>query len=99
MYAITGLYFFDETAVERAAILKPSIGSELEITDLIKSYLADKELHVELLGRGMAWLDTGTFDSLQQANDYIRALESRQGLKISCQKKLLGEKNGLAIKN
>ena len=96
IYAITGLYFFDETAVERAAILKPSIRGELEITDLIKSYLADKELYVELLGRGMAWIDTGTFDSLHQANDYIRALESRQGLKVSCPEEIAWRKKWIS---
>ena len=84
IYAMTGLYFFDSSAVKRAASLKPSIRGELEITDLVKSYLNDDKLKVELLGRGMAWLDTGTFDSLDEASQYIKVLESRQGLKVGC---------------
>ena len=83
-YAVTGLYFYDVRAVERAAHLKPSARGELEITDLNRSYLEDGELEVIVLGRGMAWLDTGTHDALLEAALYIAAIERRQGMKISC---------------
>ena len=81
-YAITGLYFYDETAVDKAKKLKPSLRGELEITDLNKLYLLEKKLEVSLIGRGMTWLDTGTFDSMHQASSYIRTLEKRQGQKV-----------------
>ena len=83
-YAVTGIYFYDKTAVEKAKQIKPSRRGELEITSLNNLYLQEKNLFVEIMGRGMAWLDTGTFDSLQQAGSYIRLLERRQGLKVGC---------------
>ncbi len=83
-YAITGLYFYDHTVVERASSLLPSARGELEITDLNRQYLEEGLLRVERMGRGMAWLDTGTCDSLHEASSYIRTLERRQGLKVGC---------------
>jgi glucose-1-phosphate thymidylyltransferase len=82
-YCITGLYFYDNSVVYKAKNLKPSKRGELEITDLNRLYLEDDNLHVQLLGRGFAWLDTGTMDSLVDAADFVRTLEKRQGLKIS----------------
>ena len=83
-YAVTGLYFYDNSVVRKAKSLKPSARGELEITDLNRLYLEEGTLEVRLLGRGMAWLDTGTYESLLQAANFIATLEQRQGLKASC---------------
>ena len=83
-YAVTGLYFYDNTASKRAKALKPSPRGELEITDLNRSYLSDGSLTVEVMGRGQAWLDTGTHESLLEAGQFIQTIERRQGLKVGC---------------
>jgi glucose-1-phosphate thymidylyltransferase len=83
-YAVTGLYFYDNRACDFAADLKPSPRGELEITDLNRCYLDDASLHLEQLGRGYAWLDTGTHESLMEAGEYIQTIENRQGLKVCC---------------
>jgi glucose-1-phosphate thymidylyltransferase len=83
-YAVTGLYFYSNDVIKKAALLKPSARGELEITDLNRLYLEEGRLTVKLLGRGMAWLDTGTHESLLQASNFIYTIEQRQGLKVSC---------------
>ena len=83
-FAVPGLYFFDSQASARAAELKPSARGELEITDLNRAYLEAGELSVEVLGRGTAWLDTGSHDNLASATDFVKVIERRQGLKIAC---------------
>jgi glucose-1-phosphate thymidylyltransferase len=83
-YAVTGLYFYDNSVIKKAKSLKPSSRGELEITDLNRLFLVEGTLEVKLMGRGMAWLDTGTYESLLQASNFIATLEQRQGLKASC---------------
>ena len=82
-YAVTGLYFYDKKVCERAKSLKPSARGELEITDLNRIYLEEDKLNVITLGRGYAWLDTGTMDSLAQATEFVRVVESREGIQIA----------------
>ncbi len=97
-YAVTGLYFYDNTVISKAKSLKPSARGELEITDLNRLYLDEGSLEVKLMGRGMAWLDTGTFESLLQAANFIATLGQRQGLKASCIEEI-AYKRGFIDKN
>ena len=96
-YAVTGLYFYDNRVVSYAENIKPSARGELEITDINKRYLEEGMLSVELMGRGSAWLDTGTHDSLLQAATFIETLEKRQGLKVSCPEEIAFRKGYIGI--
>ena len=97
-FAVTGIYFFDKEVTRYAKQLKPSQRGELEITDINNKYLERNKLNVEFLSRGMAWLDTGTFDDLQDAGQFIRTLEKRQGLKVGCPEEIAW-RNGLINDN
>ncbi len=97
-FAITGLYFYDNTIVSKAKSLKPSKRGELEITEINQMYLKEGNLNVEVFGRGMAWLDTGTFDSLHEASSYIRTLEHIQGLKACCPEEIVWRKGWITDK-
>ena len=101
-YVVPGLYFYDNDVVNIASKLKPSARGELEITDVNMAYLQNGDLRVELLGRGFAWLDTGTHEALQQAASYVQAIQDRQGLKVSCIEEIafrLGYIDGEQLKN
>ena len=95
-YAVTGLYFLDGSAPERARAVKPSERGELEITDLLQSYLDDGQLRVETMGRGYAWLDTGTHGSLLDAGNFVRTLEQRQGLQTGCPEEIAFEQDWIS---
>lgn len=97
-FAITGLYFYDNRVIEIAKSIKPSVRGELEITDVNQTYLNDGQLNVELFGRGFAWLDTGTHDSLLDAGQFVQTIEHRQGLKIACLEEIAFN-NGWLSKN
>ena len=95
-YAVTGLYFYDSSIVEKANKITPSSRGELEITDINLMYLEEGNLNVEVMGRGLAWLDTGTFDSLHDAGSFIRTIETRQGLKLCCPEEVAWRKGWIS---
>ena len=95
-YAVTGLYFYDNDVIQIAKTINPSSRGELEITDVNKAYLARGDLKVELLGRGFAWLDTGTHDALMEAGQFVQTVEHRQGLKVACLEEIAFEKGWLS---
>ena len=97
-YAITGIYFFDNSVIEKSLKVKPSKRGEYEITDINNMYLLEKSLHVEIMGRGTAWLDTGNHDSLHEASGYIKTLENRQGLKVGCPEEIAWRNNWISDK-
>ena len=97
-YAITGIYFFDNSVIEKSLKVKPSKRGEYEITDINNMYLIEKSLHVEIMGRGTAWLDTGNHDSLHEASGYIKTLENRQGLKVGCPEEIAWRNNWISDK-
>ncbi|WP_294353105.1 glucose-1-phosphate thymidylyltransferase RfbA [uncultured Sphingomonas sp.] len=96
-FAVTGLYFFDQRVIEFARTLKPGPRGELEITDLIRRYLKAGDLHVEQMGRGYAWLDTGTHDSLLEASEFVRTLQNRQGIQIACLEEIAFERGWISV--
>lgn len=96
-YAVTGLYFYDNSVIQRALEVTPSVRGELEITDINRSYLEDRKLQVEVLGRGFTWLDTGTHASLMEAGQFVQTIENCQGLKIACLEEIAFKKGWISL--